>query len=57
MIQAYAGEEYVMKKNGVNGLVDLTRLNPIIYSLYNLYHSIGKPIGMCYEETANYKKQ
>ena len=57
VIQAYAGEEYVEEKEGKKGLIDLTRLDPIIYSLDNRYHSIGKPIGIGYAEAANYKKQ
>jgi flavin reductase (DIM6/NTAB) family NADH-FMN oxidoreductase RutF len=56
VIQTYVGDEYTTEKDGKKGIIDLTNLDPIIYSLDNRYYSIGKPIGIGYAEAVKYKK-
>jgi flavin reductase (DIM6/NTAB) family NADH-FMN oxidoreductase RutF len=46
----YIGEDLVSKVGDKTTLADMTRLDPIIYGLDNLYYSIGEPIGTGYNE-------
>jgi flavin reductase (DIM6/NTAB) family NADH-FMN oxidoreductase RutF len=47
---AYADEKYLVEENGKKHIADLTTLDPILYALDNYYYSIGKPIGIGYQE-------
>jgi flavin reductase (DIM6/NTAB) family NADH-FMN oxidoreductase RutF len=55
VVQAYAGEQYVEERDGKKGLIDMTRLDPILYSLDNQYYSAGKRIGEGYREAGKRK--
>ncbi len=55
VVQCYASEEFVNEKDGRIVLAELTRLDPILYALDNLYYSIGKPIGVGYHEAKKAK--
>ncbi|HZU87040.1 MAG TPA: flavin reductase family protein [Anaerolineaceae bacterium] len=50
VVQAHASEEYTEVRDGNRALLDLTRLDPILYALDNRYYSIGKAIGFGYQE-------
>jgi len=50
VVQAYVDEEYVIERNGRKAIVEMTRLDPIIYALDNRYYRIGEPIGVGYKE-------
>jgi flavin reductase (DIM6/NTAB) family NADH-FMN oxidoreductase RutF len=47
---AYVEETCLTEKDGQQQIVDLTRLDPILYALDNRYYSIGQPIGIGYSE-------
>jgi flavin reductase (DIM6/NTAB) family NADH-FMN oxidoreductase RutF len=55
VVQCFASEELVNEKDGHKFLADLTRLDPILYSLDNRYYSVGLPIGIGYQEAKNSK--
>jgi flavin reductase (DIM6/NTAB) family NADH-FMN oxidoreductase RutF len=50
VVQAYVDEEYVIERDGRKAIVEMTRLDPIIYALDNRYYRIGEPIGVGYQE-------
>lgn len=45
VIETYMSEGYAQEGDGKPAVMDLTRLDPIIYTLDNRYYSVGKPIG------------
>ncbi len=55
VVQAHVGGEFVVKKEGRQGIEDMTQLDPIIYALDNRYYSIGKPIGVGYKESKSFQ--
>jgi flavin reductase (DIM6/NTAB) family NADH-FMN oxidoreductase RutF len=55
VVQTYADAQYVIEDGNTRGLVDLTQLDPILYALDNRYYSIGKPIGVGYQEAKRVK--
>ncbi len=55
VVQVYASEEFVIERGDRQGIVDLTRLDPIIYALDNLYYRIGQAIGVGYAEGKDYR--
>ena len=46
----YINEELITKVGEKSTFADLTKFDPIIYGLDNLYYSIGEPIGTGYNE-------
>lgn len=50
VIQTYVNEDCLIEKIGGQKLVDLTALDPLIYALNNRYYSLGRPIGVGYQE-------
>lgn len=50
VIQADVNEDCLVEKDGRQGLADLTALDPLIYALDNRYDSLGRPIGVGYQE-------
>ncbi len=51
--QAYVNKEFVIKKEGRPRIVDIKKLDPIIYGLDNRYYKIGERIGVGYQEGKN----
>ncbi len=56
VVQAYVDDELVAERDGRRIVADMTRLNPIVYSLDNRYYCIGRPIGTGYQEGASYHR-
>ena len=56
VVQAYVNEEFVIEKEGRKVIVDMRKLDPIIYALDNRYYKIGEPIGIGYQESKKLKK-
>lgn len=54
--QAYVDKEFVLEKEGHLMIAEMTRLDPIIYSLDNRYYKIGETIGVGYREGAQFKQ-
>ena len=48
--QTYVSEEFMEEKNGKPALTGLEKLDPILYALDNQYYSVGKKIGVGYQE-------
>jgi flavin reductase (DIM6/NTAB) family NADH-FMN oxidoreductase RutF len=55
VVQAYVDEKFVVEREGRRGIVDLTRLDPIIYALDNRYYKIGASIGVGYREGKDFR--
>ena len=55
VVQAHVGGEFVVEREGRQGIGDMTQLDPIIYALDNRYYSIGKPIGVGYKESKSFQ--
>jgi flavin reductase (DIM6/NTAB) family NADH-FMN oxidoreductase RutF len=51
VIQSYVNKEFVIESEGRKRIVDMTKLDPIIYALDNRYYNIGEPIGVGYQES------
>ncbi len=50
VVQAHVDEEFVVERDGRRVIAEMTRLDPIIYALDNRYYTIGRPIGIGYNE-------
>jgi flavin reductase (DIM6/NTAB) family NADH-FMN oxidoreductase RutF len=50
VVQAHVDEEFVTESNGRFEIADMTRLDPILYSLDNRYYRVGPAIGKGYHE-------
>ena len=50
VVQTYVNEECIEESEGRRRIVDMTRLDPIIYALDNKYYKIGNVIGTGYKE-------
>ncbi|MFX0050401.1 MAG: flavin reductase family protein [Candidatus Hodarchaeota archaeon] len=50
VMQSYVNKEFVIESEGRKRIVDMTKLDPIIYALDNRYYNIGEPIGVGYQE-------
>jgi len=57
VVQAHVNEEFVVEREGRQGIGDMTQLDPIIYALDNRYYSIGKPIGVGYKESKSFQHE
>jgi flavin reductase (DIM6/NTAB) family NADH-FMN oxidoreductase RutF len=55
VVQAYVDEKFVGERDGRQGIVDMTQLDPIIYALDNRYYKIGTLIGVGYRESKNFQ--
>jgi flavin reductase (DIM6/NTAB) family NADH-FMN oxidoreductase RutF len=55
VVQAYVDEKFVVERDGRQGIVDMTQLDPIIYALDNRYYKIGASIGVGYRESKNFQ--
>ncbi|MFX0170735.1 MAG: flavin reductase family protein [Candidatus Hodarchaeota archaeon] len=51
VIQSYVNNEFVIESEGRKRIVDMSKLDPIIYALDNRYYNIGEPIGVGYQES------
>ena len=51
VIQTYVNEEFVDHSEGNQRIVDMIKLDPIIYALDNRYYKIGHQIGIGYQES------
>ncbi|MBN1328147.1 MAG: flavin reductase family protein [Candidatus Heimdallarchaeota archaeon] len=56
VIQTYVNEEFVTEKDGQKFIVDMQKLDPIIYALDNRYYKIGEQIGIGYQESKKLTK-
>ena len=50
-------EEFVSARDGRQAVADMTRLDPIIYTLDNRYYRIGEPIGTGYTVGKGYRNE
>jgi flavin reductase (DIM6/NTAB) family NADH-FMN oxidoreductase RutF len=50
VVATYIQEELITRVGDMNTFADLTKFDPIIYGLDNLYYGIGEPIGTGYNE-------
>lgn len=50
VIETYVNEEFIIVKDGGKSIVDMIKLDPIIYALDNKYYKIGQTIGIGYQE-------
>ncbi|MFW9829894.1 MAG: flavin reductase family protein [Promethearchaeota archaeon] len=50
VIQTYVNQEFVIENEGRKSIADMIKLDPIIYALDNKYYTIGKSIGIGYQE-------
>ena len=55
VVQAHVNGEFVIEREGRQGIGDMTQLDPIIYALDNRYYAIGKPIGVGYKESKSFQ--
>jgi flavin reductase (DIM6/NTAB) family NADH-FMN oxidoreductase RutF len=55
VVQSYVNEDYVIKTEKGLNIVDMIKLDPIIYSLDNHYYKIGKIAGIGYQEGKKFK--
>jgi flavin reductase (DIM6/NTAB) family NADH-FMN oxidoreductase RutF len=51
VVQTYVNKDLIIESKGRKQIGDMTKLDPIIYALDNRYYSIGKPIGIGYQES------
>ncbi|MHA2233609.1 MAG: flavin reductase family protein [Candidatus Hodarchaeales archaeon] len=54
--QTYVSSEFVAEKDDQKRIVDMVKLDPIIYALDNRYYRIGEPIGVGYQEGKKLQK-
>ena len=57
VVQSYVNEDFLIESEGRQRIVDMKLLDPIIYALDNCYYSIGKRIGVGYQESKKFQKQ
>lgn len=50
VVQTHVSDEFLIEVDGRKSIRDLTALDPILYALDNRYYSIGKVIGIGYQE-------
>lgn len=50
VVQTHINNEFLTEVNGKKAISDLSQLDPILYALDNRYYSIGKEIGIGYQE-------
>ena len=56
VVESYVSQDFVDKCEENKKIVDMTKLDPIIYALDNHYYKIGKIIGTGYQESKKFKK-
>ncbi len=56
VVQSYVNEDYVIISEEGQKIVDMVKLDPIIYALDNRYYKIGEIIGTGYQEGKKLKK-
>ena len=49
-MQSYIKEEYIIENDDGQKIVDMTKIDPIIYALDNRYYKIGENIGIGFQE-------
>lgn len=54
VVQSYVNEDFVVEREGRPRIVDMKKLDPIIYALDNRYYNIGKLIGIGYQESKKF---
>ena len=50
VLQSYINEDYIIKNDDGQKIVDKTKIDPIIYALDNRYYKIGENTGIGYQE-------
>ncbi len=50
VLKTYIDEKYIKYDDGAKKIVNMDKLNPLIYGLDNKYYTIGKQIGTGYKE-------
>ncbi|MFW9969425.1 MAG: flavin reductase family protein [Candidatus Odinarchaeota archaeon] len=55
VVQTYISKDFVIKGEEGQKIVDMIKLDPIIYALDNCYYKIGEIIGIGYEENKKFK--
>ena len=50
-------EEFVSARDGRQAVADMTRLDPIIYTLDNRYYRVVEPIGTGYNEGRGWQRR
>ena len=55
VVESYVSKDFVDENEENQKIVDMTRLDPIIYALDNRYYNIGKIIGIGYQESKKFK--
>ena len=56
VVESYVSKDFVDKNEENQKIIDMTKLDPIIYALDNNYYNIGKIIGKGYEENKKFRK-
>jgi len=56
VVESYVSKQFVKKSEENHKIVDMTKLNPIIYALDNHYYKIGNIIGTGYQENKKFKQ-
>ncbi len=56
VVESYVSKDFIDKSEEKQKIIDLTKLDPIIYALDNHYYKIGKIIGTGYQESKKFKK-
>jgi flavin reductase (DIM6/NTAB) family NADH-FMN oxidoreductase RutF len=54
--QTHVDQSLLSEKDGRQAIADLAQLDPILYALDNCYYSIGKSIGIGYQEAGDLLK-
>jgi flavin reductase (DIM6/NTAB) family NADH-FMN oxidoreductase RutF len=54
VVETHVDDRYVSESDGQPRIASLPRLDPILYTLDNLYYSVGEPIGVGYEEAVKF---
>ncbi|MFX1312922.1 MAG: flavin reductase family protein [Promethearchaeota archaeon] len=56
IVESYISKDFVIKSEESQKIVDMTKLDPIIYALDNHYYKIGKIIGTGYQESKKFRQ-
>jgi flavin reductase (DIM6/NTAB) family NADH-FMN oxidoreductase RutF len=54
IVESYVSKDFVDESEGNQKIVDMIKLDPIIYALDNHYYKIGKLIGVGYQESEKF---
>ena len=54
VVEAHVDEAFLVEESGETKVAPVQDLDPILYALDNVYYSVGKPIGVGYQEGAKF---